>query len=224
MANESNNEIQHRQVSDREANLAASATITSAKLAIKSAALLPLLHGDPLASLELSALSDFGGLLLENQKNRVAALCSKAIERVRRLSPTHQKRFEENLVTETGDRIFETAWRQAAEAVDPEKLDQISALLANSLSSESLREHHTRWLLKLLAEIDQVQIIVLQSLTKAHNNADFKAKHMAIFNDSQHPKSLPPFAQHTAQEMETYELARERHALHQRRIQRLAEL
>ena len=98
-------------------------------------------------------------------------------------------RLQLQLQTDEGIELAEQAMREAIAGVDPAKRDLIAATLKNSLSSDELQTHHAKWLLKLLADLDMAQIVILQSFSpKNIGSREFRQHHQAIFEDSEPPQ------------------------------------
>lgn len=128
-------------------------------------------------------------VLYDSRKEKLKEFLICFATKIATLPTEQQKCIEEKLKTETGSRIFERACLQAAQEVDPEKLDFIAAFLKNSLSSDELQEHHSKWLLKLLDDLDVVQIVILQSFAEQNkDNEEFRELHNSIFGDSEPPE------------------------------------
>lgn len=181
-------QIEKRFISDHDAQVIAGVGGAIVKTGVAAAA---LVAAGPVAAVGVTLASELTGVVLESQKQRLVSLARRFSKRTAELPTDVQERVREQLSTDAGSRIFETAWQQAAQEVDPEKLDFIAALLKNSLSSEVLREHQTRWLLKMLDELDTVQIVILQSFaTQYKNDRNFRELHSGVFEDENHPE--PP--------------------------------
>lgn len=238
--------MRRRKISDYNADMSTELVIGAAKI---GTVFLTCLNQGPEAALGSAFIAEAGGILLQSHKARISALMQVTTEKVLQLPAEFQERFRANVETEEGERIIETAWNQAASSVDPEKLTYIAALLKNSLSSSDLQTHQTRWLLRLLDEIDDVQLLILQSHTSQHQtDQSFRDRHEAIFNDAQRPelgrRQHPRYAEDPTTDEERmqrqeerrkseeqwqakkqdYEIARERHALYQSRVHHLAEM
>lgn len=185
-------QIEKRRVSDHDAQVIASVSEAVVKAGVAAIALVAI---GPVAAAAIGGVlaTELTGVVLESQRERLADFARRFSMRTAAIPSDAQNRIREQLRTNAGSRIFETAWHQAAQEVDPEKLDFIAALLKNSLSSEVLRENQTRWLLKLLDELDTVQIVILRSYAK-QNKADstFRSRHHAIFENEKHPE-MPQF-------------------------------
>lgn len=257
-------QIEKRRVSDHDAQIVAGVSGAAVKVGVAAAA---LVASGPAAAIGALIASELTGVVLESEKQRLADFFKKFATRIVELPADVQDRVKKQLDTDAGSRLFETAWHHAAQEVDPQKLDSIAALLKNSLSSEVLREHQTRWLLKLLNQLDLSQIVILQSFTEKYRaDKSFRERHTAIFQDEQPPRYpeapnfLLTYPRHTSPrtveqaaqlkaeqekynlehaawvkrydsykrelplKLEEYELARERHALHESRLHNLVEI
>lgn len=178
-------QIKKRSISDHDTQVLANVGSAILKTGVTAAA---LVGSGPEAAVGVALAYELTGVIVESQRQKMCALAQKFAKRTSEISPENQDIIRERLNTEEGNRIFETAWRQAAEEVDPEKLDLIARLLKNSLSAKVLEEHQVRWLLKLLDGLDIVQIVILQSFSEKYkNDTVFRDQHSAIFAHSNHP-------------------------------------
>jgi hypothetical protein len=244
MRDENRFQLERRILSDNDADLAADVTIGTVKFAINALAILKA-SDNPGFALSLAAAAELGGIELESRKQRIAKFWANLWKSVRALPQERQRVFETQFTTEEGARILEVAYLQAASSVDPEKLEAIASLLKNSLSSEDLREHQTRWLLRLLDQVDVVQILMLKSLTpKNQEDLTFPEKHAEVFQDDQvlqiaypgHFEENPHATEEEKQKIwqqwqaerqldqERYQISRERHSIYLSRLHHLVEL
>lgn len=237
--------IERRRISDHDAEVLGGVGSSVIKAGIAAAA---LVAAGPVAAVGVTLAQELAGVVLEGQKERLSEFARRFTSRTSKLPADAQDRVRARLETQEGTRIFETAWNQAAKSVDPEKLDHLTALLKNSLSSEELQEHQTRWLLRLLDEVDVVEIVILQSYMTDHlQNDDFRERHALVFANAQEPRSphrhvhymwegqsqpddaeLPQEAleanEEVSREQRDYQIQRELHSLFQSRIHHLIEL
>ena len=239
-------EIEKRRVSDHDAQVIAGVGGAIVKAGVTAVA---LVGAGPGAAVGVALAYELTGVIFESQRQRLVEFAACFAKRTSELPADTQECIRERLKTDAGDRIFETAWRQAAEAVDPDKLNLIATLVKNSLSSKDLQEHQIRWLLRLLDELDPVQILILQShVEEGQVNEKFYQAHSVVFDDAKHPEleryPYPYYPTDPETESErirrqsewkalveewqierhNYEVAREKHALFQSRVHHLAEM
>lgn len=78
--------------------------------------------------------------------------------------------------------IFEDVIHQAVRALSDERLEYLASILERSLSDEQIKHLKTKRLLLILGEINDVEIIILQSYElKNQRNGAFKETHQNIF-------------------------------------------
>ena len=186
------NQIKKRFISDHDAQILTGVGSAFLKAGFTMAT---LVGTNPETAVAVAVAYELTGVILESQRQRLSEFAGHFAKRTSEIPEAQQNTIKERLKSETGNRIFETAWRQAAEEVDPEKLDMIARLLKNSLSAKVLDEFQVRWLLKLLDELDIVQIVILQSFSQKHGeNPEFKQEHLNIFehaNLPEYPQFVP---------------------------------
>lgn len=102
-----------------------------------------------------------------------------------RISGMEQNEIKSRLHDEHFSDLFEEGLRQAGQSVSDERKEYIASFVANSLSSEELKYEESRYLLRILGEINDVEIIWLWYLVR-RTNADGKE-----FRD-RHPEILKP--------------------------------
>ena len=80
--------------------------------------------------------------------------------------------------------IFEDVIHQAVRALSEERLEYLASILEKSLTEEEIKHLQTKRLLSILGEINDVEIIILQSyeLDKQRDGGSFKETHKNIFN------------------------------------------
>lgn len=143
--------------------------------------------------------------------------------------------------------LFEDGARQAVRALSDERIQRIAKLLINGLTSDDFTHANYKRILELLGQIDDVELIVLQSHTAVNSASKvFREIHHAIFQHADKPtyeekfmKYGGPFFLTTAiddeelteeqrkiryQDRAVYEEARENHAIFQSRIDHLISL
>lgn len=123
-------------------------------------------------------------------KNPIDEFCSKLGKAVYGLPQQEQDTWKRRAVERDGERLIEDAFRQASRNVDPEKLEMIAALVKNSLSGDQLATFQARRLLRILDDLDEVDLIILQSYTKQNaQTTDFAEKHKAVFECRSYPST-----------------------------------
>lgn len=78
--------------------------------------------------------------------------------------------------------IFEDAIHQAVRALSDERLEYLASILEGSLTEEEIKHLQTKRLLSILGEINDVEIIILQSYElEKQRDKNFKEIHKSIF-------------------------------------------
>jgi len=148
-----------------------------------------------------SILGEVVGLIIPNQRlDRIEAylrILGQRLEKVDSESLSEHLRDPEHI------DLFEEGAVQALRAVSDERKEYIASIVANGLSGNEQDCLRAKRLLKLLAEVDDGQIIVLASyLHKNIEDDAFRERHKAV---------LDPVATHAASTQEETEAA----ALHE---------
>lgn len=126
-----------------------------------------------------SILGEVIGLLIPNQRiERVEAYLAILAERLRALdADALRKRLED---PQTID-LFEEGVVQSLRAISDERKAYIAAIVANGISGQDKDRIEAKRLLKLLAEIDDDQLVILTSyLHRHHGDAAFRPRHKAV--------------------------------------------
>jgi hypothetical protein len=80
--------------------------------------------------------------------------------------------------------IFEDCVHQAVRATSQERLEYLASVLKKSLSTEQIQHLKTKRLLSILSELNDIEIIILQSYNyDGCKNDEFKEKHKQIFKN-----------------------------------------
>lgn len=76
--------------------------------------------------------------------------------------------------------LFEDSLYQAARALTRERKENIASLVKNSITDEKAEYLRYKYLLSLLSELNDVEILILQSYVR-HNDEEFYNKHEDVF-------------------------------------------
>jgi hypothetical protein len=80
--------------------------------------------------------------------------------------------------------IFEDCVHQAVRATSQERLEYLASVLERSLSTEKIQHLKTKRLLSILSELNDIEVIILQSYNyEGCKNDEFKEKHEQIFKN-----------------------------------------
>lgn len=89
-------------------------------------------------------------------------------------------KFEENIFESTSVDLIEDSFVQACRALSEERTEYIASLLKNSLTDKELKHIEYKRLLSILGELNDIEIIILKSLTLLHGekgSEEFWKKH-----------------------------------------------
>lgn len=128
-----------------------------------------------------SILQQVVGLIPKQRSDRM-------VDYVRRLEGrvTNIEVFRSSLQDERGADIAEKGLRQSAHSLSEERRQHIANLIANTLGSVDVDYQEQRFLLKLLGEINDTQIILLTSYIRggSFDTKAFSAQHAALLERS----------------------------------------
>lgn len=106
-----------------------------------------------------SLLIELAGTVIPNQRiNRIVSF-AKALEK--RLSNLEQKFVRSQLKDEKFTDLLEEGLRQASRSLSEERLEYISLLISNSLSSKDIEYMESKHLLRILDELNDIEVIWL---------------------------------------------------------------
>jgi hypothetical protein len=127
-----------------------------------------------------SLLVELAGTVIPNQRIDRIVKYAEALET--RLSKVEREFIQEQLKDETFTDLMEEGLRQAARSLTDERRQYISSLISNSLSSDEIEYHESKHLLKILEELNDVEIIWLRFYLNPTMGGDdeFRDKHKDI--------------------------------------------
>ncbi len=107
-----------------------------------------------------SLLAEIAGSIIPKQRvDRIADFASKLEARINHLE---RGRVSEAIINEEFTDLTEEALRQASRATTPERREYLANLLASSLSPEAISYSETKHLMRLLGELNDVEVIWLR--------------------------------------------------------------
>lgn len=127
-----------------------------------------------------SLLAELAGTVIPNQRiDRIVNFAS-ALEA--RISKIEQDFVREQLHNESFTDLLEEGLRQAARSITDERREYIASLIANSLESGDVEYYESKHLLKLLDEINDIEIIWLRFylVPTMDGDTEFREKHKEI--------------------------------------------
>lgn len=129
-----------------------------------------------------SLLAEVAGTIIPNQRvDRLADFASKLEQRIQLLE-------ESQVVSELSDEEFtdllEESMRQACRATTGERRDYLASLVANSLSSDEIEHAETKHLMRMLGELNDVEILWLRFYEGGAGERDkeFRDLHADLFS------------------------------------------
>jgi transcriptional regulator NrdR family protein len=127
-----------------------------------------------------SLLAEIAGTVIPNQ--RIERIVQFAQELESRLSGIEQQFVRSQLANENFTDLMEEGLRQAARSVSQERRAHIAALISNSLSSQEISYVESKHLLRILGELNDIEIIRLGShLYETFSSGDeYWEKHKGI--------------------------------------------
>jgi hypothetical protein len=140
-----------------------------------------------------SLLAEIAGNVIPNQRIERIVKYAEALET--RLSVLEQSVVEQNISDENFTDLVEESLRQAAKSLTDTRRDYISSLVANSISSDDIEHYESKHLLRILGELNDVEIIWLRFYLDPTKGSDteFREKHRHIINPvSAHMGSKQP--------------------------------
>jgi hypothetical protein len=107
-----------------------------------------------------SLLAEIAGTVIPNQ--RIERIVSFAQTLDERLAALEQEFVRSQLTNENFTDLVEEGLRQAARAVTDERRQCIASVIANSLSSEDIEYVESKHLLRILGELNDIEIVWLR--------------------------------------------------------------
>lgn len=129
-----------------------------------------------------SALAEFAGVLIPNQRmDRVAAF---VLELERRLSQSEQAKLADRLQAPEFGEVVEESLRQASASLSEDRRKYLAALVQTALDSEQISAADSRHMLRLLGQINDVEVIVLRShlVETLSGDDEFRSQHSAVLD------------------------------------------
>lgn len=129
-----------------------------------------------------SLFAELAGTVIPNQRVDRIVKFAKALET--RMCRIEQDFIKAQLKDESFTDLMEEGLRQAARSLTDERRENIAALISNSLSSTDIEYHESKHLLKILEELNDIEIIWLRFYLTPTIGGDneFRDKHKEILN------------------------------------------
>jgi hypothetical protein len=124
-----------------------------------------------------SLLAELAGAIIPNQ--RIDRIVRFASELNVRLEGIEEATLRAHLSNENFTDLLEEGLRQAARSTTDERLQHIAQVIANSLTSEDVSFIESKHLLRILGEINDIEVIWLRSYLHPSRDGDeeFREKH-----------------------------------------------
>jgi len=139
-----------------------------------------------------SLLVELAGTVIPNQRIERIVKFAEALDR--RLAELEQEFVRSQLTNENFSDLMEEGLRQAARSLSDERREYIASLIANSLRSEDIEYAESRHLLRLLGELNDVEIIWLRFYFNPVIDSDkeYREKHKEILAPVSPYRGGPP--------------------------------
>jgi oligoendopeptidase F len=124
-----------------------------------------------------SLLAELAGAVIPNQRIDRIAKFSQALER--RLSNLEEEFVSSQISNEQFTDLLEEGLRQSARSLTDERRDHIASVIANSVSSRDIEYIESKHLLRILDEINDIEVVWLKSYSDRSMGSDneFREKH-----------------------------------------------
>jgi hypothetical protein len=138
-----------------------------------------------------SLLSELAGTIIPNQ--RIDRLTKFAKELEQRLGKIEEAAFRSHLMSEDFTDLLEEGLHQAARSTSDDRRHHIAGVIANSITSEDISFIESKHLLRVLGEINDIEVIWLRSYlnTRPGRDEDFQEKHKDILASVRVPLGSP---------------------------------
>lgn len=127
-----------------------------------------------------SLLAEIADTIIPNQ--RIERLTKYARELERRLSKMDQEYIRSNLSNANFTDLVEESMRQAARSLTEERRQYLASIIANGLTSADIEFFESKHLLRILGEINDVEVIILRFhlVSTVGGDEEFRNKHEHI--------------------------------------------
>lgn len=127
-----------------------------------------------------SLLVEIAGTVIPNQRLDRIAKFAAALDA--KLAALDQEFVRAKLTDENFTDLMEEGLRQAARSLSDERREYIASVVSNGLSAEEIEFAESKHLLKILGEINDVEVIWLRFYLVAtiDGDKDYRAKHAAV--------------------------------------------
>lgn len=129
-----------------------------------------------------SLLAELAGNVIPNQ--RIDRITKFALLLESRLGELERATLHARMATPEGADLLEEGIRQAASSLSDERREYIASLIANGISGSDITDQESKHLLRILGELNDVEIIWLRFYADAAigEDEDFRQKHAAVLD------------------------------------------
>lgn len=127
-----------------------------------------------------SLLVEIAGVIIPRQRlDRIAEFAGELESRIKHLE---ESRVCESLADETFTELVEEALKQASRSTSKDRRQYLASLVADSLTKEEATHNDRRHLLRMLGEINDVEVIILRSFlpTSMAEREEFRKIHKEL--------------------------------------------
>jgi len=127
-------------------------------------------------------LAELVGMVIPNQK--IDRLIKYVAELDRRLAHLENEHLPAQIQDEAFTDLMEEGLRQAAQSLNDERREYIASLVANGIASTEIEYHESKHLLRLLGEINDIELIWLRFFVDSEFGGDkeFREKQKNIIS------------------------------------------
>ncbi|MEK7746957.1 MAG: hypothetical protein AAB576_09845 [Elusimicrobiota bacterium] len=127
-----------------------------------------------------SLLSELAGTLIPNQRLDRIAKFAKELEG--RLAALDQMILKNKLTDENATDLLEEGLRQAARSLSDERRRYLASVVANGIDSQDIEYFESKHVLRILGELNDVEIIWLRSylVRTMDGDKEFREKHKEV--------------------------------------------
>lgn len=139
-----------------------------------------------------SLLAELAGTVIPNQRLDRIVKFAEILES--KLSNLEQEFIRSQLANENFSDLLEEGTRQAARSLSNERREYIATLISNSLSRQDIEYVESKYLLRILGELNDIEIIWLRFYLEPTMNGDegFREKHETILTPVMATLADPP--------------------------------
>lgn len=127
-----------------------------------------------------SLMAEIAGTIIPNQRMERVIDYAKRLEE--RLSGLDQDLIRSKLTDENFTDLMEEGMRQAARSLTDERREYIASIIATGLSSEDIEFIESKHLLRLLGELNDIEVLILRFYLNPFLSGDdeFREKHKSV--------------------------------------------